>query len=250
MIIRKSIDSPSGVSFVNQGRWGFRGENIDAQNKCLLSKWLFKLLNEEGLRQTMSRRKYLQQHTLSQAKRRPSHSHFWKGLMKVRDNFLNFGSFQLDNGTHIWFWEDKWLRIGILKEIYPQLYALVRRKNVVVANIFQTIPLNISFRRGLVGQLREQWMDLVAHLVHVRLNTASDTFRWDLSADGSFSVHSMYKGLITNVNVGWHKDIWKAKMPLKIKIFMWYLHSGVVLTKIIYSSVIGREMQNGFLYPE
>jgi hypothetical protein len=25
-IIRKSIDSPSGVSSVNQGRWGFRGE--------------------------------------------------------------------------------------------------------------------------------------------------------------------------------------------------------------------------------
>jgi hypothetical protein len=93
------------------------------------------------------------------------------------------------------------LRIGILKEIYPQLYALVRRKIVVVANIFQTIPMNISFRRGLVGQLYEQWMDLVAHLVHVRLNTASDTFCWDLSADGSVSVHSMYKGLITNVNV-------------------------------------------------
>ena len=73
-------------------------------------------------------------------------------------------------------------------------------------------------------------LDLVAHLVHVRLNTASDTFRWELLADGSFSVHSMYKGLITNVNVAWRKDIWKAKMPLKIKIFVWYLHSGVVLT--------------------
>jgi hypothetical protein len=90
----------------------------------------------------------------------------------------------------------------------------------------------------------------VAHLVHVRLNTASDMFRWDLSADGSFSVHSMYKGLITNVNVAWHKDIWKAKMSLKIKIFMWYLHSGVVLTKIIYSSLIGRKMQNVLIYPE
>jgi hypothetical protein len=214
-----------------KGGGGLGVKNIDAQNKCLLRKWLFKLLNEEGLWQTMLRRKYLQQHTLPQAQRRPSYSHFWKGLLKDKDNFLNFGSFQLNNGTHIRFWEHKWLRIGILKEIYPQLYALVQRKNVVVANIFQTSLLNISFRRGLMGQLHEQWTDLVAHLVHVRLNTASDTFRWELLADGSFSVHSMYKGLITNVNVAWHKDIWKAKMPLNIKIFMWYLHSGVVLTK-------------------
>jgi hypothetical protein len=117
------------------------------------------------------------------------------------------------------------------KRNMPATICIGLTKNVVVANIFQTIPLNISFCRGLVAQLREQWMDLVAHLVHVRLNTASDTFRWDLSADGSFSVHSMYKGLITNVNVAWHKDIWKAKMPLKIKIFMWYLHSGVLVTK-------------------
>jgi hypothetical protein len=110
------------------------------------------------------------------------------------------------------------------KRNIPATICIGSTKNVVVANIFQTISLNIYFRRGLVGQLCEQWMDLVAHLVHIRLNTTSDTFRWDLSADGSFSVHSMYKGLITNVNVAWHKDIWKAKMPLKIK-------SGVVLTK-------------------
>jgi hypothetical protein len=56
----------------------------------------------------------------------------------------------------------------------------------------------------------------VSHLVHVRLNTASDTFHWDLTTEGSFSVHSMYKGLLTNGNVASHKDIWKAKMPLKI----------------------------------
>lgn len=32
--------------------------NIDVQNKYLLSKWLFKLLNEEGLWQNLLRRKY------------------------------------------------------------------------------------------------------------------------------------------------------------------------------------------------
>jgi hypothetical protein len=29
-----------------------------------------------------------------------------------------------------------------------------------------------------------------------------------------------------------HKVLWKLKLPLKIKIFMWYILKGVVLTKI------------------
>jgi hypothetical protein len=41
----------------------------------------------------------------------------------------------------------------------------------------------------------------------------------------------MYKDLMvgnaSNVNL----DAWKAKIPLKIKIFLWYLWNGVVLTK-------------------
>jgi len=33
--------------------------NLDVQNKCLLSKWLFKLLNEDGVWQPLLRNKYL-----------------------------------------------------------------------------------------------------------------------------------------------------------------------------------------------
>jgi hypothetical protein len=39
--------------------------NIDVQNKCLLSKWLFKLINEEGLWQNILKRKYLKTQTIT-----------------------------------------------------------------------------------------------------------------------------------------------------------------------------------------
>ena len=39
--------------------------NLEVQNKCLLSKWLYKLLNEEGMWQSLSRRKYMANRTLS-----------------------------------------------------------------------------------------------------------------------------------------------------------------------------------------
>jgi hypothetical protein len=46
----------------DQGGLGI--QNLEIQNECLLSKWLFKLINEEGLRQTILRNKYLSTQTI------------------------------------------------------------------------------------------------------------------------------------------------------------------------------------------
>jgi hypothetical protein len=35
---------------------------------------------------------------IAQVQRKPGDSHFWNGLMKVKDSFLNLGHFQLGNG--------------------------------------------------------------------------------------------------------------------------------------------------------
>jgi hypothetical protein len=40
--------------------------DLDIQNKCLLSKWVIKLLNEDGLWQQILRKMYLKGKTLSQ----------------------------------------------------------------------------------------------------------------------------------------------------------------------------------------
>jgi hypothetical protein len=53
-----------------------------------LSKWLYKLLNEDGVWQELLQNKYLRQKTLSEVKAKPTDSPFWKGLMGVKDDFL------------------------------------------------------------------------------------------------------------------------------------------------------------------
>jgi hypothetical protein len=151
-------------------------KNIDTQNKCLLSKWLFKLINEEGLWQEVIRKKYLCNKSIGQVRRKPGDSHFWTGLMKVRDMFLERGVFSVNNGRDIRFWEDRWLGNCTLQQRFPSLYNLVHRKNDIVANVCATSPLNVSFRRGLVGVNLQNWYNLVSLVVNVSLNNSRDKF--------------------------------------------------------------------------
>ena len=59
--------------------------NLQLQNKCLLAKWLVNLLNTEGIWQTPLRNKYLNSKSLSQVTAKPNDSHFWRGLMRIKD---------------------------------------------------------------------------------------------------------------------------------------------------------------------
>jgi hypothetical protein len=88
---------------------GLRKQNLEIHNQCLLGKWLFKLINEEGVWRTILRNKYLTSQTIGYVQRKPRDSHFCAGLMKAKENFLIHESFQLNNEKQIQFWEDKWL---------------------------------------------------------------------------------------------------------------------------------------------
>ena len=216
--------------------------NLDIQNKCLLSKWLFKLLNKDGVWQTLLRRKYLSARTLTQVKHRPGDSHFWSGLLKVKDDLLAGGSFKVQNGKGTRFWEDVWIGEKALSKSHPNLYRLARRKDDMVANVLRTIPLNVSFRRGLSNGNLASWIDLVSKVAPVCLSNCRDHFLWNASTKGKFTVGSMYNLMISRMILPEKNDLWKLRIPLKIKIFLWFLRKGVTLTKDNLAKVIGRGM--------
>jgi hypothetical protein len=171
---------------------GLGVEVLELKNKCLLSKWLFKLLNEEGVWQELIQNKYLHSKTLSQVKAKPNDSPFWKGLLKVKDDFFSKGSFELGNGLDTRFWEDCWLGDRPLAEQYPSLYRIVQHKDVLVANVLQGSHLNIAFRRNLDEYKWTRWMHLVGRLIEVNLTDTKDNFVWNLTASKEFTVKSMY----------------------------------------------------------
>lgn len=67
--------------------------------------------------------------------------------------------------------------------------------------------------------------------MQVNLTAETDSIRWKLSVSGAFSVKSMYTDLINTGPIPRSIHIWKIKVPLKIKVFMWFVHKGVILTK-------------------
>jgi hypothetical protein len=92
-------------------------------------------------------------------------------------------------------------------------------------------PLNIAFRRVLSGNNWDAWLLLVQRLMTVTLTTEPDKFIWSLNSSGQFSVKSYCADLLNEHTIFLRKYILKLKVPLKIKIFMWFLHQKVILTK-------------------
>ena len=122
--------------------------DLEVKNRALLGKWLFKLLTEDGVWQTLLRRKYIGSNALSQISWKSGDSHFWAGLMATKKFFFPFGSFSIKSGSEIRFWEDKWLGPTTLREQYPAIYNIVlgRHKSDTLAQVMETFPPNVTFR--------------------------------------------------------------------------------------------------------
>jgi hypothetical protein len=110
----------------------------------------------------------------------------------------------------------------------------VRHKGDTIAKVMETSPPAVTFRRDLSGQRLVDWDALLQRLANIQLQDGHDEFRWNLHENGQFSVASMYNALIlpdVPIDKISNDKLWKLKIPLRIKVFGWYLRKGVVLTK-------------------
>ena len=91
----------------------------------------------------------------------------------------------LDSGRYL-------ARETLLALQFPTPYSIVQCKDVFVSTILGSVPINIHFRRVLVGERWDRWLHLVRILLEVNLSDAPDTLDWKLSVSGVFSVKSMW----------------------------------------------------------
>jgi hypothetical protein len=112
------------------------------------------------------------------------------------------------------------------------LYSIVRRKSDTIALVMVTSPADVTFRCDLIGPKLMAWNALLQRLDSIQLSVGLDEFCSNLHPNGKFSVGSLYKAIIqSDIPVNSNKKSWKMKIPLKIKIFGWYLRRGVILIK-------------------
>ena len=102
---------------------------------------------------------------------------------------------------------------------YPSLYAIASDRHLTVATIFENTPINLRFRRNLVGINRDLWFHLVERLMRIQLTDGPDKFNWSLTPTGVFSVKSYYAELMNGHTTYLRKYLWKLKVPLKIVFF-------------------------------
>jgi hypothetical protein len=130
---------------LSQRSGGLGVHDLAVKNSALLGKWLFKLLTEDGVWQTLLKRKYVGTKALSQVLWRPGDSHFWAGLMATKKFFFRHGTFSIKDGSQIRFWEDSWLGNNHLCDQYPSLYSIIRRKSDTIAIVMATSPADVTF---------------------------------------------------------------------------------------------------------
>lgn len=72
---------------------------------------------------------------------------------------------------------------------------------------------------------------MVSSIEFVQLDEQQDSIKWNLNNKRSFSVQSVYKNLVNQLGMPLNKDVWKLKLPIKVKVFIWFFLKGVILTK-------------------
>jgi hypothetical protein len=75
------------IIFRPKDQGGLCIEVLASKNRCLLGKWLFKLLTEDGVWQELLLNKYIKYKTLSQVEVKPTDFPFWKVLMRMKGDW-------------------------------------------------------------------------------------------------------------------------------------------------------------------
>jgi len=206
-------------------------KNIRKMNVSLLCKWWWKLENEDGLWQSIVKTKYMSNNQLiGSVKHRVDDSPIWSDLLKIRPVYLKGRSTKVRNGKSTLFWEEPWLKSKPLCVLYPVLYDLCTDKGISVHQ-FILKHAQLYFSRWLPVTLFGPWVSLIDEVYSYPFENEEDTISWKMHKSGGFSTRSVYD-LMTSGDTGHpFSHIWKARIPHRIKIFMWLYENKAILTK-------------------
>jgi hypothetical protein len=90
---------------------------------------------------------------------------------------------------------------------------------------------NFSFRRWMTPDISVQIHELTQIMAQTVLTDEHDKPVWKWTKGGKFSVKSVYNHLCGNGLDKSFKHLWKSKIPLKIKIWLWVIWHNAISIK-------------------
>jgi hypothetical protein len=110
------------------------------------------------------------------------------------------------------------------------LYDICSDKYSLVSDCYKQGEWVIKFRRPFGPGEVTQWGDMLTKL-GVSIQEGRDKTRWCLEKSGQYTTRSMYRFLVHQGVINTHmRRLWKARMPMKLKVFMWQVFQGKLQT--------------------
>ena len=128
----------------------------------------------------------------------------------------------MKNGKKTLFWDGIWKGDSSIKSHFPELYRMCTNPRASVADYWDGEDWLIPFRRSLTTSERGCLEELHSWLCQSPLEAGQDDILWALDKSKAFTTNSLYS-FLTNRGVMLKPSVnfWNARIPLKIKIFLW-----------------------------
>jgi hypothetical protein len=115
---------------------------------------------------------------------------------------------------------------------FLDLYIIANEHNVSIADVWDGVQLNISFRRTVDQVMLNRWYELVGIVESLHLNDEEDAIIWKFEAKGTYSVSSLYAIINFRGVVPVHiLAVWKLHVPPRLHVFIWLLANNKLLTR-------------------
>ncbi|KAL4585153.1 hypothetical protein LXL04_009768 [Taraxacum kok-saghyz] len=134
-------------------------------------------------------------------------------------------------GDNTYLWKDKWTGDVMLKDLFPVLYKIKKRKNVMVNHRLlgrrdgQDFEMEWDWKRTLRRGMEVNELDTLMSQLNVRSSSLDkDKWWWKYDKYGIFSVNSLRKQLVDREDVTMRSNFfWCSWIPLRVNCFVWRL---------------------------
>ncbi len=151
----------------------------------------------------------------------------WKDMLRLAAPFNTSVGFALGNGRSLPFWTARWFGDFSLSSRFPNLHAASVSKHVSTSTWLHRYASSPSaaFLSPLSSQDLEEFLRLNDLASSWEITNSPDTiyWRWHISSHFSFLIDSGVKDDLFSF-------VWKSKVPLRVKLFLWLAAKNRILT--------------------